>query len=156
MRERYIEIIVGIFILFGVLGLCFLAIQVSGLGTTAVGSKGYQITAAFDNVGDLRVRAPVTIAGVRIGQVTGIRLDTKTFKAVVSLEINADQQQLPTDTSASIFTQGLLGSNYIGLNPGFDPTFLKQGDKIINTHPAIVLENLIGQLMFKINNDNKK
>lgn len=155
VRERHVEILVGIFILLGTLALCFLAIRASGLGT-AMASHGYRVTATFDNVGDLKIRAPVTIAGVRIGEVTNIQLNTNNFKAIVTFQIDKNQNQLPTDTSASIFTQGLLGSNYISLNPGFDETMLKEGDQIINTHPALVLENLIGQFLFKVNSDAKK
>lgn len=137
--------------LAGILALLVLALKVSGLGNFA-SSNGYAVTAAFDNVGDLKVRAPVTMSGVKVGEVTGISLDTTTFKAVVAMRLNADQNKIPTDSSASIFTQGLLGSNYINLNPGYDETFLKQGSVISDTHPALILENLIGQFLFSIKN----
>lgn len=159
MRERSIEIIVGLFMLAGILALLALALKVSGL-SNIVSTNGYTVTAAFDNVGDLKVRAPVTMSGVKVGEVTGIGLDTTTFKAVVTMRLDSDQNKIPTDSSASIFTQGLLGSNYVNLNPGFDETFLKQGSVISDTHPALILENLIGQFLFSIknsgsNNDNK-
>lgn len=154
MQTRNIEIIVGAFLLTGILALLMLAFQVSGL-SNIVGSQGYQVTAAFDNVGDLRVRAPVSVGGVRIGEVTGIDLDAKTFKAIVSMQINPTQNALPVDSSASILTQGLLGSNYISITPGFSDTNLKNGDRIPVTHSAIILENLIGQLMYKLDNSDK-
>lgn len=145
-----VEILVGLFILAGVLALLALALKVSGLGNV-VGDNGYQISAPFDNVGDLKIRAPVTISGVRIGEVTGIKLDPNTYRAVVTMQINPTQNEIPSDSSASILTQGLLGSNYISITPGFDDSFLKQGDKINDTHPAIILENIIGQVMYKLN-----
>jgi len=131
-----------------------LALKVSGL-STAMGSDGYVVSASFDNIGGLKIRAPVTLSGVRVGEVTDIGLDKNTFKAVVTMRIDSDQSRLPTDTSASILTQGLLGANYISFNPGFDETFLKNGDRIVNTHPAIILENLIGQLLFSLKNSGK-
>lgn len=150
MRERLIETIVGLFILAGVLALLVLALKVSGL-STAMNSGGYFVSAKFDNIGSLKVRAPVSIAGVKVGEVTSIKLDKNSFRAVVTIQINRDQNTLPIDTSAGIFTQGLLGANYISLVPGYENAYLKNGDKIENTHPALILENLIGQLLFNIN-----
>lgn len=150
MRERTIEISVGIFMLAGILALLVLALKVSGL-SNSVGSNGYIISATFDNIGGLKPRAPVTIAGVRIGQVAGIELDRSTFKALVKIKIDKSDNTIPTDSSATILTEGLLGSNYISLTPGFEETFLKEGDRLENTHPALILENLIGQLLFNIN-----
>lgn len=151
---RKIEIMVGFFMLAGMLALLILALRVSGL-TSYVGDGGYQIKASFDNVGDLKVRAPVTIAGVRIGQVNSIRLDRTTFKAVVTMKIDASENTIPTDSSASILTHGLLGSNYVNVTPGFDATYLKQDSEIENTHPALIFENLIGQFLFNTK-DNQK
>jgi phospholipid/cholesterol/gamma-HCH transport system substrate-binding protein len=148
-RERSIEMTVGLFMLAGVVALLVLALKVSGLSTYA-GNSSYSITASFDNIGSLKPRAPVTIAGVWVGEVTAIQLDPTTFKASVTMQLDADQNKIPTDTSASIFTQGLLGANYISLSPGFNETFLKNGDRINNTHPALILENLIGQFLFSV------
>ena len=155
-NNKAVEILVGLFILGGICALLVLALKVSGLGNV-VGTNGYHINATFDNVGDLKIRAPITIAGVRVGEVTGIKLDQQTFRAVVTMQINPDQNEIPLDSSASILTQGLLGSNYISLTPGFENVFLKEGDKINNTHPAIILENIIGQVMYKLGDsgDNK-
>lgn len=155
MQTKNIEVIVGAFLLAGILALLMLALQVSGL-TDIVSKDGYEVTAAFDNVGDLRVRAPVAIGGVRVGEVTNILLDPNTFKAVVTLRINPNQKTLPSDSAASIYTQGLLGSNYISITPGFANTNLKNGDKITLTHSAVILENLIGQLMFKLDPSKPK
>lgn len=155
MRERSIEIIVGFFMLAGILALLVLALKVSGL-STAMGGNGYMVTASFDNIGSLKARAPVTVAGVRIGEVTNIHLDTTTFKAIVTMRLNPKQDDLPVDTSASILTQGLLGANYISLTPGFANTLLTNGSRISNTHPALILEDLIGQLLFSLKNTASK
>ncbi|MFU8797137.1 MAG: outer membrane lipid asymmetry maintenance protein MlaD [Gammaproteobacteria bacterium] len=154
MTQRNSEVWVGIFMLAGMLALLMLALKVSGL-SHAMGSQGYVVKAVFDNIGGLRPRAPVSLAGVRIGQVTHIDLDPRSFKAVVTIQIDKQQNALPSDTSASIFTEGLLGANYISLVPGYDETFLKNGDMIQDTRPALVLENLIGQLIFKLSGDKK-
>lgn len=154
MREKTIETTVGLFMLAGILALLVLALKVSGLSNT-VGFEGYQVSANFDNIGSLKVRAPVTIAGVRVGQVTQIRLDPTTFKAVVTIKIDKNKNAIPEDSSASILTEGLLGSNYISLTPGFDTAYLKEGDVIDSTHSALILENLIGQFLFSISHKDK-
>lgn len=155
MRDRIIEVWVGLFILLGIITLLILAFKVSGLSST-VGSDGYTVTAVFDNIGGLKIRSPVTLAGVRIGQVSGIELDSNQFKAIVSMRISSHQRQLPADTSASILTQGLLGANYISLKPGFAQAFLKNGSTIQDTHPALILEDLIGQLIFSLKSSGGK
>jgi phospholipid/cholesterol/gamma-HCH transport system substrate-binding protein len=154
MHNKTLSLWVGLFMLMGMLALLVLALKVSGL-TNYVGGQGYLVTANFDNIGDLKPRAPVTVAGVRIGQVTRIDLDKSTFKAVVTMQIARNQNVLPKDSSASIYTQGLLGSNYIGLSPGFDQAVLHNGDKIEDTHSALILENLIGQFIYKLNAGEK-
>ncbi|CAN5228981.1 outer membrane lipid asymmetry maintenance protein MlaD [soil metagenome] len=154
-RQRTLEFIVGLFIIAGVCALLALALKVSGL-TTYTGGKGYTLTASFENVGGLKPLSPVTIAGVQVGRVTAINFDAKTFNAVVTLNLNKNLQSVPSDTSAQILTQGLLGSNYIGLTPGYSETPLKNGDKIAETHSALILENLIGQLLYKITGDKKE
>ena len=149
------EIAVGFFLLLAIASLLVLAFKVSSLSLQSH-IRSYEITAIFDNIGDLKTRAPISMSGVRIGEVTRIEIDPKTFKAVVKLRINEKQNNLPVDTTASIYTQGLLGSNYISLAPGFDEhNFLKEGSKITNTHSAIILENLIGQLLFSIKKSDK-
>jgi phospholipid/cholesterol/gamma-HCH transport system substrate-binding protein len=153
VKTRAIETVVGLFVLAGILSLVMLAFQVSGLANI-IGKNGYTVTADFDNIGDLRIRAPVSIGGVRVGEVVSIQLNPATFKAVVTMHIDPNQNAIPADSTASIFTEGLLGSNYISLSPGFANTNLKNGDKIQTTHSALILENLIGQLMYKISSSD--
>lgn len=155
MRERIIEIWVGFFMLFGILALLVLVFKVSGL-SSSIGENGYNITAAFDNVGGLKVRSPVSLAGVHIGEVSAIKLDNVQFKAIVTMKIDSKYKQLPVDTSASILTQGLLGANYISLTPGFSQTFLNNNAIVQDTHPALILEDLIGQLIFSLKNSGGK
>lgn len=155
MRERYIETLVGIFMLLGILALLLLALKVSGL-STYVANKGYEVSANFDNIGNLKLRAPVRVAGVQIGQVTAIQLDNQTFRATVTMRIQPTENTLPIDTAASILTQGLLGANYIGLTPGFSQDVLKNGSNIETTHSALILEDLIGQFIFSLKNSNNK
>lgn len=155
LQEKKLETAVGFFLLFSIVALLVLALKVSSLGDYSA-IKGYGVTAIFSNIGDLKVRAPVTIAGVRVGEVSKVQIDAKTFKAMVTLHINKTQTRLPVDSSASIYTQGLLGSNYISLRPGFDDQhFLKNGSQITDTHSALILEDLIGQLLFSLKNSDK-
>ena len=154
LQRRSIEMIVGLFMLAGFAALLMLALKVSGL-TNNVGANGYIVTAAFDNIGDLKPRAPVTISGVRIGHVLSINLDPETFRAKVTMLISKKYNELPMDSSAQIFTEGLLGSNYISLTPGFQNSYLKNNSNIAETHSALILENLIGQLLFKVSGSDK-
>jgi phospholipid/cholesterol/gamma-HCH transport system substrate-binding protein len=153
-NRRIIELAVGIFIIAGIVAMLLLAFKVSGLSTYSDHSS-FKITAIFDNIGDLKVRAPVTIAGVRIGEVSGINIDNHTFKANVIIRIDNKQNGLPQDTSAKILTAGLIGANYIELIPGYNDANLKEGDTITDTQPAIILENLIGQLIYKLGSNKK-
>jgi phospholipid/cholesterol/gamma-HCH transport system substrate-binding protein len=155
MRSRWLEFGVGLFIIFGLLGLVFLAFKVSGLTSVGDGHT-YVLRADFDNIGDLKARAPVTVSGVKVGRVSDIVLDPQTYRAEVIMQINDHYKDLPVDTSASIFTQGLLGSNYISLSPGFEQQMLQPNARIETTHSALILENLIGQLMFNLTNKDKK
>jgi len=149
---KTIEIFVGLFIIAAVAAMFVLAFKVSGMSPLTE-HNSYQITAAFDNIGDLKPRAAVTIAGVKIGQVTGITLNDKSYRAVVTMRIDKQENNIPVDSEASIVTAGLLGANYIKLTPGFENQFLQNGDAIEDTHPAILLEEMIGQLMFSMKND---
>jgi phospholipid/cholesterol/gamma-HCH transport system substrate-binding protein len=147
-NQRLLEFIVGIFMILGFLALVFLALQVSGL-TQLWRTQSYTVKATFGNIGGLKEHAQVTIAGVKVGYVKTIKLDPNSFRATVVLDIN-EGTKIPEDTSASIYTEGLLGSNYISLSPGFAENNLKSGQVINDTHSAMVLENLIGQLMYNI------
>ncbi len=155
MPKRVIEIMVGLFMIAGAVALVILALKVSGL-TQFRSDNYYQLTAEFDNIGDLKKRAPVRLAGVRVGEVSNITLDKNNFRAKVTLLIDKANNNLPVDTSASIFTEGLLGSNYISLTPGYESAVLKNNGVIETTHPALILENLVGQLLFSIKGNNKK
>lgn len=155
-RSFYIEMGVGLFVLAALIAFIVLAFKVSGL-TQLNGQHSYQVQAEFTNIGDLKVRAPVTIAGVRVGEVSSIELEPGTFVAKVTMRIDDTQNKIPlVDTSARILTQGLLGSNYVSIEPGFEEeegktAYLHSGSKIEKTQQAIILENLIGQLLFSIN-----
>lgn len=151
-RDKIIELVVGMFMLIGIVALSFLAYRVSNF-SDHVDTNGYFIQAHFDNVGDLKPRAAVKLAGVKIGKVSEISIDPKTYKATVTMWVSKDAGGLPTDSSASIFTAGLLGANYVSITPGFDETQLQDGDLIEITHPALILENLIGHLLFKTESD---
>lgn len=153
-RERYISISVGIFMIFGLLALTVMIMKVSGL-TSLKANKVYAVTADFSNVGGLKVRAPVTVAGVKVGEVAKIELQPQQLNAKVTMLLNSDKPIPYDDTSARILTEGLLGSNYISIVPGFDSEtgehpYLRSGDMIAKTQEAIILENLIGQLLFNI------
>lgn len=139
----------------GLAALIMLAFKVSGLATFS-NKHYYMLTADFDNVGGLKVHAPVSLSGVRIGQVTHISIDKNNFRAKVTLRINDKMSTLPVDTTASIFTQGILGSNYISLTPGFEQQNLKNGDRIETTHSALILENLIGKIIYSLKENGNK
>jgi phospholipid/cholesterol/gamma-HCH transport system substrate-binding protein len=146
---------VGLFMLSGLCALLFLVFKVSGFSTASLG-KSYEVNADFVNIGGLKVHAPVTIAGVRIGEVSKIILQPNQLNAKVTLKLRSDVSIPYDDISARILTEGLLGSNYVSIVPGFDDAqsshpYLKQGDMIAKTQEAMVLENLIGQLLFSIN-----
>jgi len=157
VSQRTIESFVGLFLLAATIALIVLAFKVSGL-TSFFKGESYAVTAAFDNIGQLKVRAPVKIGGVTIGEVSEIKLDSQTYKAVVTLRINKNVNDIPVDSSAGILTAGLLGDNYIELIPMYSKDFLRNGSEIQDTHSAIILEKLIGQLIFKLSggNDNTK
>ena len=147
MTSKGVEIGVGLFVALGLAALLMLAMKVSNLSESST-DGGYELTARFDNIGGLKVRSPVTMAGVRIGRVTAIGFDSRTYEAVVTLTINAVYNQLPADTSASIFTAGLLGEQYIGLEAGGSQQFLGDKDEIKLTQSAVVLEQIIGQFLY--------
>jgi phospholipid/cholesterol/gamma-HCH transport system substrate-binding protein len=138
----------GAFVLLGFAALAFLTTQITNHGLNLGGSaRYYDVTAKFDNIGDLKVGAPVSMAGVEVGRVTRISLDTREYKAVVLMRLNSKYNQIPSDSDASIYTQGLLGGKFVGLTAGGAETYLKDKSQIDFTQSAIVLENLIGQLV---------
>ncbi len=145
-RIRLSEILVGVFMALGFVALFFLAMRVSNL-STATSGEGYTLTAKFDNIGSLRVRSPVSMAGVTLGRVEAIDFDQETFQAVVKLRIDDRYDAIPDDTFANIYTAGLLGEQYIGLDPGGSSETLQDGDRIEFTQSALVLEQMIGQFL---------
>jgi len=148
MGKKSIEMLVGFFVLLGMVGLVFLAMKAANLGNVG-GGDTYTLTAQFDNIGGLKVRAPVRTAGVTVGRVTRIALDGKTFKGVVTMEIDRGYQ-FPKDTAAKILTSGLLGDQYIGFDPGGEDKNLAAGENVPQTQSAVVLEDLIGRVMANI------
>jgi phospholipid/cholesterol/gamma-HCH transport system substrate-binding protein len=146
--NRTLEIGTGLFVLLGFAALFFLTTQLpaSGLKLGKGVRSGYHVTAEFDNIGDLKVGSPVTMAGVGVGEVSSIRYDSHDYKAVVGMRIDPRYREIPDDSFASIQTQGLLGGKYIGVSPGGSDTFLKEGSRIEQTQSAIVLESLINKL----------
>ena len=145
MGKRTSETLVGFFVVLGLVGLVFLALKVANLGSMG-GGDTYTLKANFDNIGGLKVRAPVRTAGVTGGRVTNIQLDAKTFQGVVTMEVDR-VYQFPKDSAAKILTAGLLGDQYIGLEPGGDDKNLDTGELVAQTQSAVVLENLIGQFL---------
>ncbi len=143
---RFVEIWVGLFVAAGFAAFFGLAMQVSNIPLFQT-VDGYDVHVRFDNIGGLRERAPVTMAGVRVGRVKSIGLDENTYDARVTITIDRRFDRLPEDTSASIYTSGLLGEQYIALSPGGLDFYLRDGDEITLTQSALVLERLIGRFL---------
>lgn len=146
-QTRTMEIAVGLFIALGLAAVLVLALKASNIAAFT-GQNGYPVIAKFQNIGGIHVRSPVSMAGVRIGRVAEIGFDDETYQAVLKLDINPKYNKLPADTSASILTSGLLGEQYVGLEPGGAEDYLEAGDEITITQSAVVLEKLIGQFIF--------
>ena len=146
MSRTTLDLWVGFFVVIGMAALLFLSLKVGNLGSANFGDT-YSITAQFDNIGGLKIRAPVKSAGVVVGRVTDIGFDTQNYRARVSLALDT-RYRFPRDTIASILTSGLLGEQYLGLDAGGDTEMLKSGDAIQITQSAVVLEKLIGQFLF--------
>lgn len=143
---RTLELTVGLFVALGLAAFFMLAMRISNL--TSLGNEGgYTITANFDNIGGLKVRSPVTLAGVTIGRVASISIDQQIYEAVVKLAIDPRYDRLPVDSSASIYTAGLVGEQYIGLEPGGMDEYLEDGDSVELTQSALVIEQLVGRLL---------
>ncbi len=147
-QTKTTEFMVGVFIAAGILAFFVLAMQVSNLSSLK-GGEGYRLNAYFENIGGLKVRSPVTVGGVLVGRVSSIDYDVERFEALVTLEIDKKYNQFPDDTSASIFTAGLLGEQYIGLEPGGSEEYLEEGSEIDITQSAIIIEKLISKFLFE-------
>jgi len=146
MEKRNTQILVGAFVLLGMLAVLFLALKSANLASFSFDAT-YRVLARFDEIGGLKVQAPVKSAGVTVGRVAAIAFDNRSFQALVTMEIDR-QYQFPTDTSAKVLTAGLLGDKYIGLEAGGEEKNLQPGETVKMTQSAIVLENLIGQFLY--------
>ncbi len=155
MNTRKVEITVGLFAAGAIAAFFMLAMSVSNMSSYN-DDKGYVVSADFDNIGGLKVRSRVSASGVVVGRVTDIEYNSNSYEAVVKMKIDSKYNKFPTDTAASVLTSGLLGEQYIGLDPGAEDQYLKQGDTIELTQSAIVLEQIIGQFLYGKSSDDKK
>lgn len=146
MTTRFMEVMVGVFVVLGAAALFILSMKVSGLNTHST-KNGYQLTAYFENIGGLKVRSPITVSGVKIGQVANIEFDPDRLQAKVTLNVGKQHDYFSIDTAASIYTAGLLGEQYIALEPGADDETLKDGDIVEFTQSALVLEEIISKFI---------
>jgi phospholipid/cholesterol/gamma-HCH transport system substrate-binding protein len=146
MQRKSLDVWVGLFVLLGAAAIMFLALKVGNLSSMSFG-PGYALVARFDNIGGLKPRAPVKSAGVVVGRVESIGFDDKNFQATVTIRMQGNVK-FPKDSSAKILTSGLLGEQYIGIDPGGDDKNFAEGDRVKSTQSAIVLENLISQFLF--------
>ncbi|MDN5937038.1 MAG: outer membrane lipid asymmetry maintenance protein MlaD [Salinisphaera sp.] len=153
MQSRSLEILVGFFVCLGIAAVFVLTMRVSNLSDVS-GFEGYTVHAAFFNIGGLKAGAPVKLGGVQIGRVQDIHLDPQTYQAVVAMKIK-DEYKLPRDSDASILTAGLLGAQYLGIGPGGSMEYLQDGGEIKITQSAIVLEQIIGQVLYSLTSDKK-
>ena len=149
LSKRAIESSVGLFLILSIIALAVLAVKVSGL-TSLLSGQTYLITAEFDDIGGLKVRSPVKMAGVPIGVVSHISLNPQTFKAMVTMQLEARYNTIPDDSSARILTAGLLGDNYIAITPLYSKTTLRNNMRLTDTVSAMGLEKLVGQFLFNV------
>ena len=152
-QTRSVELGTGLFVMLGMAALFFLTTQTTGSNDFS-SSEAYEVTAHFENVGSLKNRAPVSMSGVTIGRVTSVEFDPLGLNAVVKFKIDNKFDQIPDDSDASILTSGLLGSQYIGLQPGGSEFYLEEGSEILFTQSAIVIENLISKYLFNQSADS--
>jgi phospholipid/cholesterol/gamma-HCH transport system substrate-binding protein len=148
-HARTIEIWVGIFVALGIAALAMLSMKVSNL-TNLYESPGYIVTANFRNIGGLKVKSPVTMAGVKIGRVVEIGFDDSRYEAAVKIKIDGQYDKIPLDSDASIYTAGLLGEQYIGLQAGGEEEYLADGSVISITQSAVILEQIVSKLVYSI------
>lgn len=146
-QSRAIDVSTGLFVLLGLVAIVFLVTQISNREFSLTDTS-FRLKAEYENIGGLKIGAPVKMAGVTIGRVESIGYDMQLLKAIVTLRIDRKYDQIPNDSDASIFTAGLLGGQYIGISPGGSEEYFKDGDKVEFVQDAIVLENLISKYMF--------
>ncbi|HLU62540.1 MAG TPA: outer membrane lipid asymmetry maintenance protein MlaD [Gammaproteobacteria bacterium] len=145
-QNKSVDFATGLFIFLGLAAMFFLLTQTTNI--EAYGDEGYTVTARFSNIGNLKERAPVSLSGVTIGRVKKIEVDPERLDAVVTFTIDSRYSAIPADSSVSILTAGLLGEKYLGIEPGGDIENLKDGDEVLFTQSAVVLENLISKYLF--------
>ena len=146
-QTRAVEIGTGLFVFLGIVALFFLTTRVTNFDSYE-GDEGYTLTARFDNIGSLKLRSPVSMSGVKVGRVSSIIFDDEMLEAVVELRIDARYSKIPNDSDASILTQGILGGQYVGLEPGGSEEFFVDQDEIQFTQSALVLEKLVSKYLF--------
>jgi len=150
MQHSYTQdTLVGFFVACGIAALFYMALQISNLTTYTDTQDTYTITASFENSGGLKVKSLVSVAGVKIGRVSAIRLDKERYESIVEMRIEKKYDTLPSDSTASIFTAGLLGEQYVSIEPGGSDEYLQNGDSIDITQSAIILEQAIGRFLFQ-------
>ena len=155
MLNRKVEVLVGLFVLAGFSAFLILVFKVANIDM-ASGSNTYNLYATFSNIGGLKVRSPIKVGGVVVGRVTNVHLDPVKLEPIVTLTIDKKFNHFPETSSVAILTSGLLGEQFLGLTPGFedeDISILTNGDKIEDTHGALVLEDLIGQFLYSLSKD---
>ena len=144
LREKNSELTVGIFILIAFFALLFVTVQTTSLNFKS-NSDSIRLNASFSNINGLRQKAPVRIAGVKIGEVSQIKLNSKTYQADITIVIYNDKVQIPTDSVISILTEGVVGSKFISIDPGYDEEYLKNGQSIDKTKPSLAIEEVINE-----------
>ena len=147
-NSRLMEISVGVFVALGLASLLMLSMKVANLAELST-PPGYEVRAYFDNIGGLKVRSPVKMSGVVVGRVTAIGFDSTRYKAVVTLRLEQAYDRIPTDSTANIYTAGLLGEQYVGLEPGGEDSNLKAGSEITLTQSAVVMEKAIQEFLYR-------
>ncbi|MGQ0501776.1 MAG: outer membrane lipid asymmetry maintenance protein MlaD [Panacagrimonas sp.] len=155
MQSRALEMMVGLFVCVGVAAVFVLTFRVASLDTVGGAGQTYRVNASFDNIGGLKSGSAVTMAGVKVGRVRDITISPDTFEANVTLELSNTYSNIPDDSNAKILTAGLLGEQYVGLEPGGSEAALKEGSTLKLTQSALVLENLIGQFLSSQSGDKK-
>lgn len=153
-NSRTLELMVGLFVALGIAALLMLSLKVSNL-SSLWGNNEYEVSAYFSNVGGLKVKSPVKLGGVKVGSISEINYDDSKYQALVKMKINARYTKIPQDTSAVVYTAGLLGEQYIGLEPGGDEQFLKNGSRMSLTQSAVILEQLISRVLYQFAEKSK-